>query len=58
MSKAQVVKELTTNGFELARSYDKLPWQHLMFFARDDSPLEAISPESTADVLRRLARPQ
>ncbi len=34
MSKAQIEKELTANGFKLVRSYDKLPWQHLMFFGK------------------------
>jgi len=38
MSKAQITKELTANGFKLARSFDKLPWQHMMFFQRDDAP--------------------
>jgi SAM-dependent methyltransferase len=33
MSKAQIEKELEANGFALARSFDGLPWQHLMFFA-------------------------
>ena len=32
MSKAQVIREMTVNGFSLSRSYDKLPWQHLLFF--------------------------
>lgn len=32
MSKAQVMKEMTANGFVLSRSYDKLPWQHMMWF--------------------------
>ena len=27
MSKAQVIKEMSSNGFVLSRSYDKLPWQ-------------------------------
>ncbi len=35
MSKAQVEKELTANGFALKRSYDKLPWQHMLFYGRD-----------------------
>lgn len=38
MSKDQVNKELTANGFRLARQFDGLPWQHMMFFARDDAP--------------------
>ncbi|MBP89522.1 MAG: SAM-dependent methyltransferase [Planctomycetaceae bacterium] len=37
MSKAQVNKELTANGFKLVKEFDKLPWQHMMFFGRDDS---------------------
>ena len=36
MSKAQINKELTANGFKLVREYDDLPWQHLMFFAKDE----------------------
>ncbi|MFL2479608.1 MAG: methyltransferase domain-containing protein [Verrucomicrobiales bacterium] len=35
MSKEQVIKEMTKNGFKLSRSYDKLPWQHLLFFQVD-----------------------
>lgn len=35
MSKKQIMKEVPANGFKLVRDYDKLPWQHLMFFARD-----------------------
>ena len=54
MSKRQIMKEYEANGFKLVRDYNELPWQHLMFFARDDSPLEAIKPEPTDKVLRRL----
>ncbi len=36
MSKAQVLRELEPNGFKLVREYDGLPWQHMMFFGRDD----------------------
>jgi ubiquinone/menaquinone biosynthesis C-methylase UbiE len=36
MSKKQVLKELVPNGFRLVEQYDGLPWQHLMFFARDE----------------------
>jgi ubiquinone/menaquinone biosynthesis C-methylase UbiE len=38
MTKAQINKELTPNGFRLVEEFDKLPWQHLMFFERDDVP--------------------
>ena len=54
MSKNQIMKEYQTNGFKLVREYNQLPWQHLMFFARDDSPLEAIEPVPTQQVLREL----
>ncbi|MBC8351820.1 MAG: methyltransferase domain-containing protein [Planctomycetes bacterium] len=36
MSKAQVNKELTANGFKLVKEFDKLPWQHMMFFGKDE----------------------
>jgi ubiquinone/menaquinone biosynthesis C-methylase UbiE len=35
MSKVQIMKELTANGFKLAESFDKLPWQHMIFFQRN-----------------------
>jgi hypothetical protein len=33
MSKKQLRSELGANGYEEVRSFDELPWQHLMFFA-------------------------
>ena len=33
MSKKQILKEFPPNGFKLVEQFDKLPWQHLMFFA-------------------------
>lgn len=35
MSKRQILKEYRANGFKLAKQYDGLPWQHMMFFAAD-----------------------
>ena len=32
MCKSQILKELRPNGFRLAREFDDLPWQHMMFF--------------------------
>ncbi len=43
MSKAQILKEFPTNGYKLVEEFDKLPWQHLMFFERDDAPPETRS---------------
>jgi hypothetical protein len=37
MSKAQIMKELPANGLKLQTEFDDLPWQHLMFFQRDDA---------------------
>ena len=37
MSKGQINKEFPANGFKLVKEYDKLPWQHMMFFARDEA---------------------
>jgi ubiquinone/menaquinone biosynthesis C-methylase UbiE len=34
MTKEQILKEFEPNGFRLAEEFDKLPWQHLMFFER------------------------
>ena len=34
MSKAQILKELEPNGFKLVEEFDKLPWQHMMFFQK------------------------
>ena len=36
MSKEQIMKEYPPNGYKLVRSYDKLPWQHLMLFGRNE----------------------
>ncbi len=54
MSKKQILKEYEHNHFKLVSEYNNLPWQHLMFFARDDSPREAIEPLPTSDVLKAL----
>jgi len=32
MPREQIDKEMHANGFKLVRSYDKLPWQHLLFY--------------------------
>jgi ubiquinone/menaquinone biosynthesis C-methylase UbiE len=38
MTKKQILKEFEPNGFRLVEQFDRLPWQHLMFFMRDDDP--------------------
>ena len=37
MSKQQILKELIPNGFKLVEQFNGLPWQHVMFFSRDDA---------------------
>ncbi len=37
MTKAQILKEYKANGFKVAKEYDRLPWQHLMFMQPDES---------------------
>lgn len=37
MTKKQIMKELPANGYKLVDQYDKLPWQHVMFFQRDET---------------------
>ncbi|MEM0897767.1 MAG: class I SAM-dependent methyltransferase [Verrucomicrobiota bacterium] len=34
MTKAQCLKEFEANGFALVKEYDKLPWQHMLFFKK------------------------
>jgi hypothetical protein len=34
MSKEQIEKELSANHFRLTRSYDELPWQHMVFYKK------------------------
>lgn len=38
MTKAQVRAELEPAGFELVREFDRLPWQHLMFWGVRQDP--------------------
>ncbi len=42
MSQAQAFKELTANGLKLVGQTAALPWQHVLLFARDDSPLPSV----------------
>jgi len=41
MTKAQMKKEFAANGFDVAEEFDRLPWQHVMFFTatkKSDAP--------------------
>lgn len=48
MSKKQILKEFPPSGFKLVGEFDDLPWQHVMFFARNDSPLPAVKSQPAA----------
>lgn len=37
MSKEQIMKEYEPNGFKLVKEFDRLPWQHMMFFGKDET---------------------
>ena len=47
MTKKQILKEYAANGFRLAKQYDGLPWQHLMFLEKDPTwqPSASSKPE-------------
>jgi cyclopropane fatty-acyl-phospholipid synthase-like methyltransferase len=36
MTKDQIMKEWPANGFTLVKEFDGLPWQHMLWFGRDD----------------------
>jgi ubiquinone/menaquinone biosynthesis C-methylase UbiE len=36
MTKRQIRRELLPNGYKVVEQFDKLPWQHVMFFERTD----------------------
>ncbi len=36
MSKKQILREFPANDLKLVEEFDKLPWQHLMFFGREE----------------------
>lgn len=58
MSKAQMVKEFTSNGFKTVDLFDGLPWQHVIYFGRDDSPLPAVNSDGiTGAAKKQLVAP-
>ncbi len=58
MSKKQIMKEYSANGLKLVREFDGLPWQHLMFFARDtDKTLKRKDANLTPAVKERTEEP-
>ena len=56
MERAQVERELAASGFRLARSFDELPWQHMLFFARADEPVRDEARRPHQALLGALAR--
>lgn len=39
MTKAQIDKEMTANGYRLVKSFDGLPWQHMLWYGKAESAL-------------------
>jgi SAM-dependent methyltransferase len=54
MSRAQILAELGANGLRLARAHGELPWQHMLFFARDDEPQEEPQGELREEIQEEL----
>ena len=52
MSKAQIMKEFPPNGFKLVEEFDELPWQHLMFFQRDDAVVDKTRRQGEGETRR------
>ncbi len=48
MSKDQMIKELTANGFRLKEQFDGLPWQHMMTFVAEPDWRPATAPVEPA----------
>ena len=40
----QIIKEMRANGFVPAGSYDRLPWQHMMWFGREGDSADPAAP--------------
>lgn len=36
MTRDQVFKEMNANGFKFEKEFTKLPWQHMLFFSKDE----------------------
>lgn len=43
MTKRQIGREMSANGFKLDSEFEKLPWQHMMFYGKDETWLPAVS---------------
>ena len=49
MSKLQVDKEMTANGFVLEKEFDELPWQHMMFYRVADEDANGVEDNKIED---------
>ena len=57
MSKEQIMKEFPPNGFKLVGEFEKLPWQHVMFFGRDDAePADAEADDDSTPPERKQTK--
>lgn len=47
MSKAQVDREMEANGFKRAKEFDKLPWQHMLFYKKTNEKTKDKAADKT-----------
>lgn len=57
MSKEQIRKEWLPAGFEIAREFDGLPWQHLIFFRKAKTEAQAPAQASAAPAAATVPAP-
>jgi ubiquinone/menaquinone biosynthesis C-methylase UbiE len=50
MTRDQVFKEMAANGFKFTKEFDKLPWQHMLFFSKDEKFDETARKISELDI--------
>ena len=48
MTKRQMLREMIPNGFRLVDQFDGLPWQHLMFFERQETDADGLDVKARA----------
>jgi hypothetical protein len=41
------MKEFPANGFVLVEEFEKLPWQHMMFFGKDEKVNSSAERDAT-----------
>ncbi len=59
MSKAQMALEILPMGFKLVKEFDELPWQHMMFYEKDEpEPKPVPEPPKPAEPAEPVPQPK